>query len=76
MVNLNPYNHKENFYKFSDIAFNQVIKTSNFKVIREFIMNEVYQIDPNPRPATLTLFLEYNFPELLKYKEKIWLNEI
>lgn len=27
------------------------------------IMNEVYEMDANPRYATLLLFLEYNYPE-------------
>lgn len=48
------------------------IKTDNYIKTKEWIMNHVYCIDANPRPATLTLFLQNNCPELEQYADLIW----
>ena len=38
------------------------IRNTNIHIPKQ-IMQEVYQIEPNPRYTTLLLFLEHNYPQ-------------
>lgn len=40
----------------------------------QWIKAQVYNIDMNPRYATLVLFLRYNLPDLEQYAKIIWDN--
>lgn len=55
----------ENYIKHNILSENLV------KTIR-FVRENLYLIDENPRPATLTLYLEYNLPSIKQYSHFIW----
>jgi hypothetical protein len=50
------------------------IVSENFVKTIRYIRECLYNIDSNPRPATLILYLEYNLPFLKNYGSFIWFN--
>ena len=50
------------------------IITKNLVKTIKYIREQLYSIDASPRLATLTLFLQYNLPNLEQHSEWIWNN--
>lgn len=63
MAKLNPGDPKE---------LGMVEYRANPESVRKHVMRELYHIDANPRFATLQVFLEYNYRDLLPVAEEIW----